>query len=52
MPFGALKVEKPEVGFLLAKGVGVDAEGQLGVRVAELGGTQRIDLPAASASDA
>jgi hypothetical protein len=33
VPFCVAKVEEAEVGFFLAESVGIDAKGQLGVRV-------------------
>ena len=36
VPFGAAKIEETEVCFLLAEGVGVDAQGQFGVGVTQL----------------
>ena len=38
VPFGAAEVEKAEVGLLLPHGMGVDPEGERGVRMAELSG--------------
>ena len=38
VPFGAAEVEEAEVGLLLPHGMGVDPEGERGVRMAELSG--------------
>ena len=45
VPSGAAKIEEAEVRLLLAHRVGVDAEGQLRVGVAELGGDPANALP-------